>query len=54
MSLDLDLGKVANYRALDELYLGVALKHRSGAFGLINNVKHGGSNYELLYLEKNF
>ena len=54
VSLDFDLGKVSRFKALDELYFGVALKHRSGIFGLINNVKHGGSNYELLYLEKNF
>ncbi len=54
VTIDFDLGKVFNNNSLNELYLGIGLKHRSGIFGLINNVRHGGSNYELLYLEKNF
>jgi len=35
-------------------YFGILLKHRSGIFGLINNVAHGGSNYNSIYLEKKF
>ncbi|MEA1983680.1 MAG: hypothetical protein U9N39_09050 [Campylobacterota bacterium] len=54
VSLDVDLGKMFNYKALDELYIGWGLKHRSGIFGLINNVKRGGSNYNCIYIEKNF
>ena len=54
VSFDVDMGKLFNYKPMEEFYLGVAIKHRSGIFGLINNVRHGGSNYELLYLEKNF
>ncbi len=38
----------------DSWLLGVAIKHRSGIFGLINNVSHGGSNYNTLYIEKRF
>ena len=52
-SLDFDLGKLVRSKTLDELYLGVAIKHRSGVFGLFNGV-HGGSNYNAFYVEKNF
>ncbi|MDD2357123.1 MAG: hypothetical protein PHX13_04360 [Thiovulaceae bacterium] len=54
LSLDCDLGKLVKYDPLKDLYIGVEIKHRSGIFGLINNVKHGGSNYEAVYIEKNF
>ena len=54
ISLDFDLGKLVRYKPLDETYVGILIKHRSGIFGLINNVKHGGSNYNSLYIEKNF
>jgi outer membrane protein len=54
ISLDIDLGRVFNSKALYGTYLGYALKHRSGIFGLINNVKKGGSNYNTFYIEKNF
>jgi outer membrane protein len=54
ISLDFDLGRVMSYKPLDNYYIGYALKHRSGIFGLINNVKHGGSNYNTLYIEKAF
>ena len=54
VSLDFDLGKLIKYKALHETYIGVLLKHRSGIFGTINNVRHGGSNYESMYIEKNF
>ena len=54
LSLDLDLGKLIAYKLLYGTNLGLANKHRSGIFGLINNVKKGGSNYTTLYIEKNF
>ena len=54
LSLDCDLGKLLKVKPLENLYLGAVIKHRSGIFGLINNVKHGGSNYEAVYIEKNF
>ncbi len=54
ISLDFDLGKLVRYAPLHETYVGILVKHRSGIFGLINNVKHGGSNYNTLYIEKNF
>ena len=54
LSLDCDLGKLVKYEPLKDLYLGFVIKHRSGVFGLINNVVHGGSNYEAVYLEKKF
>lgn len=54
VTADFDIGKLVRYKPLYETYIGIALKHRSGIFGLINNVRHGGSNYEALYVEKNF
>ncbi len=54
ISLDLDIGELIGYNLFSETYVGYALKHRSGAYGLINGVKRGGSNYNLFYIEKNF
>lgn len=54
VSIDVDIGKIFSSKELEELYIGWALKHRSGIFGLINNVKRGGSNYNCVYLEKKF
>jgi len=53
ISLDFDLGRLLGYKPMYDAYLGYALKHRSGVFGLYNGV-HGGSNYNTFYLEKNF
>lgn len=54
LSLDVDLGKLVRYAPLDGTSLGWALKHRSGIYGLINNVRHGGSNYNTVYIETKF
>lgn len=54
ISLDLDFGRLVRYKPMYGVYFGYALKHRSGVFGLINDVKKGGSNYNTLYLEMNF
>ena len=54
ISLDFDVGKLFNYQPMHETYFGILLKHRSGIFGLINNVQGGGSNYNSIYLERNF
>ena len=54
ISLDFNLGRVMSYKPLYNAYLGYALKHRSGIFGLINDVKKGGSNYNTFYIEINF
>ena len=54
ITADFDFGKLIRYKPLDETYIGVALKHRSGVFGLINGVTKGGSNYNSIYIEKNF
>ena len=53
-SADIDMGKLTKIQAFNELYFGFMIHHRSGIFGLINNVRHGGSNYEGIYLEKKF
>lgn len=54
ISADFDIGKLVRYKPLYETYIGIALKHRSGIFGLINGVTKGGSNYNSIYIEKNF
>ncbi|WP_457745452.1 hypothetical protein [Sulfurimonas sp.] len=54
ISLDFDFGRFIHYKPLYGTYGGILLKHRSGIYGLINNVKNGGSNYNCLYIEKNF
>lgn len=48
------MGKLIDYKPMHETYLGYLLKHRSGIAGLINNVDHGGSNYNAFYIEKKF
>ena len=53
ISADFDVGRLIRVKALHNTYLGYTLKHRSGVFGLFNGV-HGGSNYNMLTLEKNF
>lgn len=53
-SIDFDLGRLIKQKAMYETYVGWAIKHRSGVFGLINNVKEGGANYNTFYIEKNF
>ena len=53
-SVDFDFGRLVGYKPLHATYIGWAIKHRSGIYGLINDVKRGGSNYNTIYLEKNF
>lgn len=53
ISVDVDLGRLFRSESMRDLYLGYTLKHRSGIFGLFNGV-HGGSNYNMLTVEKNF
>jgi len=54
ISFELDFGRLINYKPLHNTYVGWTIKHRSGVFGLINNVSHGGSNYNTFSIEKNF
>ncbi|MDA3947380.1 MAG: hypothetical protein PF439_11945 [Helicobacteraceae bacterium] len=53
VSVDFDVGRLSKIESMENLYLGYTLKHRSGVFGLFNGV-HGGSNYNMVTLEKNF
>lgn len=54
LSLDFDVGKLVKCEPLHNTYLGITIKHRSGIFGLINNVEKGGNNYYGLSLEINY
>jgi len=53
ISADFDLGRLIRVRSLEDLYVGYTIKHRSGVFGLYSGVT-GGSNYNMLTIEKNF
>jgi len=53
VSVDVDVGRLFKVKTLHGLHLGYTLKHRSGVFGLFNGV-HGGLNYNMITLEKNF
>ncbi len=54
MTFDFDLGKLIGSKDLEKLYLGYLIKHRSGWQGRYGGVYDGGSNYNCIYLEKNF
>jgi outer membrane protein len=54
ISMDFDVGKLIRVKELESLYLGYLIKHRSGMWGLYGGVSDGGSNYNCVYLEKNF
>lgn len=54
VSADVDVGRLFGGEKWKDFYLGYALKHRSGIFGLIKNVRKGGSNYDMIYIEKRF
>ncbi len=54
ISVDIDIGKLSNVKILYGTSIGLAIKHRSGIYGLINNVSNGGSNYNTLYVERKF
>ncbi|MEA3373362.1 MAG: hypothetical protein U9Q62_06685 [Campylobacterota bacterium] len=53
-TLDVDIGRLFMYKPLFDTSFGFFIKHRSGIYGTINNVKEGGYNYNMLYIEKNF
>ncbi|HFU74416.1 MAG TPA: hypothetical protein ENK65_02560 [Helicobacteraceae bacterium] len=54
LSIDMDMGRLVGYQPMFDTYVGFAIKHRSGVFGLYNNVRRGGSNYLMVTLEKKF
>lgn len=53
ISMDFDLGRLIGVEYLEDFYIGYTIKHRSGVFGTFYGV-HGGSNYSMFTLEKNF
>ena len=53
ISVDFDLGRLVRVESLEDLYIGYTIKHRSGVFGLYSGVT-GGSNYNMLTIEKNY
>lgn len=53
-TIDFNLAKVLKNEFFNKMYIGFLIKHRSGVFGLVNNVKKGGSNYRCFYIEKKF
>ncbi len=56
LSLDIDLGQTLAIEALDDVWLGYSIHHRSGIFGsssMFGDIK-GGSNYNSVYLQYHF
>lgn len=53
-SFDFDIGKLIRVKEMNNLHLGYLIKHRSGFHGAYGGVYDGGSNYNCIYLEKNF
>lgn len=51
--VELNLGDLLRTKTLDSYYFGGGISHRSGAYGTFNGV-HGGSNYLMLFVEKEF
>ena len=54
ITFDIDLGRLTGSKHLKETYFGYLIKHRSGMWGNFGGVSDGGSNYNSLYIEKNF
>lgn len=54
ITVDFDMGKLIRVKELEQVYLGYLIKHRSGAHGTYGGVYDGGSNYNCVYIEKNF
>ncbi|MEO8627851.1 MAG: MipA/OmpV family protein [Betaproteobacteria bacterium] len=56
VSVDISIGDVIRYKPLKETYLGFAVIHRSGIFGLADvfGGVDGGSNYNSVYIETVF
>ncbi|MFO7607095.1 MAG: hypothetical protein R6W72_12445 [Desulfurivibrionaceae bacterium] len=55
-SLEMNLGKLLRLAAMDDIWLGYSLHHRSGIFGtssLFGRIK-GGSNYNTISLQYHF
>ena len=53
LSVDIDIGRLFSIEMLRDTYVGYTIKHRSGIYGFFHGV-HGGSNYKMITLEKNF
>jgi len=54
ITLDFDMGKLFRVKSMENYHLGYLIKHRSGVQGLYGGVYDGGSNYNCVYVEKNF
>jgi len=56
LSLDMNLGDLFHIKAMDDIWLGYSLHHRSGIFGtssMFGRIK-GGSNYNTISLQYHF
>jgi len=54
ITFDFDMGKLIRVKSMENYHLGYLIKHRSGAKGTYGGVYDGGSNYNCVYVEKNF
>ncbi len=54
LTFDFDIGKLVRVKSMQNYFVGYLIKHRSGVHGLYNGVKNGGSNYNCIYVQRNF
>lgn len=54
ISIDFSIGGLTHIDLLKQTFIGYNVYHRSGVFGLVNNVRKGGSNYDMFYIQQNF
>ncbi|MDQ7043228.1 MAG: hypothetical protein Q9M34_06820 [Sulfurimonas sp.] len=54
ITFDFDIGRLIRVKKMQNYHLGYLIKHRSGAKGTYGGVSDGGSNYNCIYIEKNF
>ena len=54
VTFDFDIGKLIHVKSMEDYHVGYLIKHRSGMYGLYGGVYDGGSNYNCVFVEKNF
>jgi len=54
ITLDFDMVKLIRVKSMENYMLGYLIKHSSGFHGAYGGVYDGGSNYNCIYIEKNF
>lgn len=53
LNIGFNMGDIFKVKSLDDSYIGIGISHRSGIYGLINNVS-GGSNFVTMFIATDF